>query len=205
MHKQGFQDDINSTRVFCKFREIVIYQIYMNLETILSDTYYIQIHKLTTIECLTTVIMNWHRTLKCPAKDLSLSRLIGIYPHVTGHWDTIYLINLHITVAFWSQQHVWHLYIKQQMRKEPWFFKSFSINKINELVVTSNRTMPWLRRLVTAETRLRTWVNPREIYCGQSGTETGFSSVFPCQYHTTVTLQTHIIWGMNNMSVSGRN
>jgi hypothetical protein len=25
---------------------------------------------------------------------------------------------------------------------------------------------------------------------------------FPCQYHSTVALQTHIIWGMNNMSVS---
>jgi hypothetical protein len=49
MPKQGFKDDINSTHVFCKFREIVIYQTYMNLETILSDTYYIQIHKLTTI------------------------------------------------------------------------------------------------------------------------------------------------------------
>jgi hypothetical protein len=43
----------------------------MNLETILSDTYYIQIHKLTTIEYLNTIITNWHRTLKCPAQDLS--------------------------------------------------------------------------------------------------------------------------------------
>jgi hypothetical protein len=40
MHKQGFQDDINSTHVFCKYREIVIHQSYMNLETILSDTTY---------------------------------------------------------------------------------------------------------------------------------------------------------------------
>jgi hypothetical protein len=44
----------------------------MNLETILHDTYYIQIHKLTTIEYLNIIIMNWHRTLKCPAHDLSL-------------------------------------------------------------------------------------------------------------------------------------
>jgi hypothetical protein len=72
MNKQGFNDDINSTHVFCKFREI-IYQTYMNLETILSDTYYIQIHKLTTIEYPNSNIMNWHRTLKCPAQDLSLS------------------------------------------------------------------------------------------------------------------------------------
>jgi hypothetical protein len=39
MHKQGFQDDINSTHVFCKFREI-IHQSYTNLETILSDATY---------------------------------------------------------------------------------------------------------------------------------------------------------------------
>jgi hypothetical protein len=26
--------------------------------------------------------------------------------------------------------------------------------------------------------------------------------VFPCRHHTTVALQTHIIWGMNNMSAS---
>jgi hypothetical protein len=38
MHKQYFQDDINSTRVSCKFRDTVIYQSYMNLKT--SDTYY---------------------------------------------------------------------------------------------------------------------------------------------------------------------
>jgi hypothetical protein len=57
----------------------------MNLETILSDTYYIQIHKLTTLEHLNTNIMNWHRTIKCPAQDLPLSQLIGIYPRVTRH------------------------------------------------------------------------------------------------------------------------
>jgi hypothetical protein len=63
MHKQGFQDDINSTHFFCNFREIIIYQSYMNLETILSDTYCIYIHKITTIEYLNTVITNWYRTL----------------------------------------------------------------------------------------------------------------------------------------------
>jgi hypothetical protein len=54
----------------------------MNLETILNDTYYIQIHKLTTFEYHNTNIMNWHRTLKCPAQDLPLNQLIGIYPRV---------------------------------------------------------------------------------------------------------------------------
>jgi hypothetical protein len=58
----------------------------MNLATILSDICYIRTHKLTTIEYHSTNIMNWHRTLKCPAKDLSLSQLIGIYPPVTRHY-----------------------------------------------------------------------------------------------------------------------
>jgi hypothetical protein len=58
------------------------------------------------------------------------------------------------------------------------------------------------RRPLTAEARVRAMVNPREICGGHSGTGTGFSpssSVFPYQYHSTVALQTHIIWGMRNM------
>jgi hypothetical protein len=54
------------------------------------------------------------------------------------------------------------------------------------------------RRPLTAEARVRARFN-RDV---QSGTETGISpssSVFPCQYHSTVALQTHIIWGMHNM------
>jgi hypothetical protein len=58
------------------------------------------------------------------------------------------------------------------------------------------------RRPLTAEARVRVRVSPCEICGGQSGTGTGLSpnsSVFPCQYHSTVALQTHIIWGMRNM------
>jgi hypothetical protein len=55
------------------------------------------------------------------------------------------------------------------------------------------------RRPFSAEDRVRARVN---LCGGQSGTGTGFSpspSVFPCQYHSTVALQIHIIWGMRNM------
>jgi hypothetical protein len=57
-------------------------------------------------------------------------------------------------------------------------------------------------RPLTAEARVRDRVNPCGICGGQSGKGTGFSpssSVFPCQYHSAVALQTHIIWGMRNM------
>jgi hypothetical protein len=57
-------------------------------------------------------------------------------------------------------------------------------------------------RPLTMEARVRARVNPCGICGGQGGTGTGFSpnsSVFPCQYHSTVPLQTHIIRGMRNM------
>jgi hypothetical protein len=47
------------------------------------------------------------------------------------------------------------------------------------------------RQPLTAEAR----VGPCGIYGGQSGTGAGFSpgsSFFPCQYHSTIALHTHI-------------
>jgi hypothetical protein len=58
------------------------------------------------------------------------------------------------------------------------------------------------RRPLTAETWVRARINPCGICDGQNVTGTGFSpssSVFPCQYHSTVALQTHIMWGMRDM------
>jgi hypothetical protein len=78
------------------------------------------------------------------------------------------------------------------------------INHCNHFKCLSGRAMAQAvsHRLFTAEAWVRAWVNPCWICGGQNGTGTGFSpssSIFPCQYHSTVTLQTHITWGMRNM------
>jgi hypothetical protein len=60
-------------------------------------------------------------------------------------------------------------------------------------------------RPLTAKTQVHARVNPCGICGGQSSTETGFypsSLGFPLQYHSTIALQTHIIQGIYNISVS---
>jgi hypothetical protein len=59
---------------------------------------------------------------------------------------------------------------------------------------------------LTAEAQVRALVNSCGICGGQSGTVAGSSPSsfgFSCQYLSTVALQTHIIWGMRNISASG--
>jgi hypothetical protein len=60
------------------------------------------------------------------------------------------------------------------------------------------------RRPLTAEVWVHASVSSCEICGGQSGTRTSFSlssSIYPCQYHSTIPLHTHHL-GMNKRPVS---
>jgi hypothetical protein len=64
------------------------------------------------------------------------------------------------------------------------------------------------RRPLTMEACVRAWISVCAVCGGKSGTRTSFSSsssILPYQYHSTVALHTHIIWGVNNKPVGGRN
>jgi hypothetical protein len=52
------------------------------------------------------------------------------------------------------------------------------------------------RRPLTAEAQVRARAIPCKICGGQSGTGSSLnSSVFPCQYHPTMALHTHVLSG----------
>jgi hypothetical protein len=83
---------------------------------------------------------------------------------------------------------------------EATFFPFFYASAIRSNIIKGleGRAMAQVvsRRPLTAE------ASPCGICGGQSVTGAGFSpssSVFRCQYHSTVALQTHIMWGMRNM------
>jgi hypothetical protein len=68
------------------------------------------------------------------------------------------------------------------------------------------KAVPWFRRLVAGLSPRRSGFAPRSIHVGFVVDKVTLgrvfspsSSIFPCQYHSTVALQTHIIWGMRNM------
>jgi hypothetical protein len=63
-------------------------------------------------------------------------------------------------------------------------------------------------RSLTTEAQVHTHVSLHGIFCGQSGTRTGFSStslMFSCQYHSTRPPYSYTTWGMNNRPVGGCN
>jgi hypothetical protein len=70
--------------------------------------------------------------------------------------------------------------------------------------VTLCWAVPWLRWLVVGLSPRRPGFAPESIHLRFVVDNVVLGhSVLPSQYHSTVSLQTHIMWGMNNMSVSG--
>jgi hypothetical protein len=89
-----------------------------------------------------------------------------------------------------------------------WDFRMFIFTDTSSTPVVSLALdkVRWMMQLDHPSSSVRARFYPCGICGGQSGTVTGFSqssSVFPCQYYSTVVLYIRIIWGMNNISVSG--
>jgi hypothetical protein len=61
------------------------------------------------------------------------------------------------------------------------------------------KAVPRFRSLVAALSPRRPGFTPGSIDVGFVVDKVPLGQVFPCQYHSTVALQTHIIWGMCNM------
>jgi hypothetical protein len=92
------------------------------------------------------------------------------------------------TVVFWSRSRFMLLYVVTDVER----IASTGSSKVPR----KGRAMFQVvsRQPFTAEARVRARVNPCGICGGQSSAGTGFypsSSVFPCQYHSNVALQTH--------------
>jgi hypothetical protein len=65
-----------------------------------------------------------------------------------------------------------------------------------ETAVAMNQVVS--HRPLTVEVHVCTWVSPCGICGRHSSTRTGFSPsslIFPCQYHSTMALHTHISFG----------
>jgi hypothetical protein len=103
--------------------------------------------------------------------------------------------------------HVDTIHTTRKTEKCHFWNAALSIACAERVAVICLLAVPRLRRWPPiVEAWVRSRVTPRGICGGQSGTGEGFSqssSVFPCQYHSTVALQTHIIWGMNNRHFGG--
>jgi hypothetical protein len=66
------------------------------------------------------------------------------------------------------------------------------------------QAVPWFRRLVACLSQRRPGFSPGSVHFGFAVDKVALGQVqiseffgFPCHYHLTVALHTHITWGMN--------
>jgi hypothetical protein len=156
-------------------------------------------------------VINFHCEIE-PAKLLQYNRNKE-QPQVVERWNISLQKNM--------PNHFKSVFLGQQLCALTFVVYVFHVDVVRWYLWTAATNLPvvrpsddiWIwrstevvsRRLLAAESRVRTRVNPCVICGGQSGTGTGFSpssSVLPCQYHSTVILHIHVIWGMNSVSVS---